>query len=193
MPWHPGVSGSGPLTLTTARQAGRLLVACSSHCRNTPAMHLHASSSSRTHMLAHPPAHPSPHPLPLAAQDRSSLLMSTSDPSMLVHALIDSIVDHALPVLEAFSSRLAELEDAVLLDKPDIVYTKEVHMLQADLGLLKRSLVPTKFLVESLINKQVGGTAWGGRAGSGGGEMCVCVCGGGGGSIDRGRLEAVGR
>jgi hypothetical protein len=53
---------------------------------------------------------------------------------MLVHGLIDSIVDHMQPVLDSFSSRLAALEEFVLEDKPDVLYTKEAHVLQVGGG-----------------------------------------------------------
>jgi Mg2+ and Co2+ transporter CorA len=49
---------------------------------------------------------------------------------MLVHGLIDSIVDHMHPVLDSFSKRLETLEEVVLEDHPDVLYTKEAHVLQ---------------------------------------------------------------
>jgi hypothetical protein len=64
------------------------------------------------------------------AQNATTVLRSSEDSSMLVHGLIDSIVDHMQPVLDSFSARLAALEEFVLEDKPDVLYTKEAHVLQ---------------------------------------------------------------
>lgn len=82
-----------------------------------------------------------------------SLLTDSQDASYLFNAVLDAVVDHTLPLVQVYSSRIATLESRVLLDsRPQAGLTKELHLLSNDLKLLRRTLVPTQHLVHKLQN-----------------------------------------
>ncbi|EMD39334.1 hypothetical protein CERSUDRAFT_112973 [Gelatoporia subvermispora B] len=76
-------------------------------------------------------------------------LRSTADPSLLVESLLDLVVDQALEVVEDYQSKILAIEQAVLI-KPTMKTVRQLHILQEDLILHKRTLEPIKTLVYGL-------------------------------------------
>jgi len=73
----------------------------------------------------------------------------TGDASFLVYTLLDAIVDHIFPVLEAYGDRLEELEGTVMSGKkPDVLL--DIHRLKRELLLLRRALWPMRDVVHQL-------------------------------------------
>ena len=76
-------------------------------------------------------------------------LVRDSDASFLLFCLLDAIVDHALPIVDAYSESIYKIESLVLT-KAKAQYTMELHLLSAELKLLKRTFMPTLHLVQAL-------------------------------------------
>jgi magnesium transporter len=53
----------------------------------------------------------------------------------LLYALLDVIIDHAFPLLEAYGERIETLEDA-LLDRPELEILSQIHQLRRELLLM---------------------------------------------------------
>ncbi|KAI1312287.1 hypothetical protein EDD11_002977 [Mortierella claussenii] len=81
-----------------------------------------------------------------------SIVRKYNDASFLLQSVIDGIVDHAIPITDAFRQEINELE-AHVLALPRMKFTKELHQLTAQLSLLKRTLSPTQALVHALRGK----------------------------------------
>ncbi|KAH8148424.1 uncharacterized protein LAJ45_07526 [Morchella importuna] len=79
----------------------------------------------------------------------NTLLRSVCDPSMIMQAIIDAIVDLAFPVVGAYQDVIAELELDVLTD-PSISQSQELYILTSELSLLKSTISPVVGLVSSL-------------------------------------------
>ncbi|KIO26588.1 hypothetical protein M407DRAFT_74306 [Tulasnella calospora MUT 4182] len=76
----------------------------------------------------------------------NTLLRGTAEPSVLLHGLLDLMVDHAIQVVDAFQDQILVLEQETLL-RPHMDSVKLLHMLSADLTLHKRALKPLQSLV----------------------------------------------
>lgn len=90
------------------------------------------------------------------------LLRATEDIDLLVHALVDGIVDESASVIECYQEQLvrfvvasstwyanviqAELEREVLYS-PKREHTRELHLFVSDCSLLKRTLAPVITIV----------------------------------------------
>lgn len=93
---------------------------------------------------------------PILARIRSdeTILRRTSDASMLSQAVIDTIIDLALPVAAAYDEALGDLELDVLTD-PDISQPKQLYTLMSEVTLLKNTISPIGSLVNSLRDHAV--------------------------------------
>lgn len=80
-------------------------------------------------------------------------LTSAADASFLLNALLDGIVDHALPVVEFYSAEIAAIEREVL-DRPQTKLTKELHLIQGELLLIQRVVGPMYTMITHLTEKQ---------------------------------------
>ena len=78
-----------------------------------------------------------------------TLLRTSSDPSMMLQAIIDSIVDLLFPVVAAYQDSIAELELTVLTD-PSIKQSQDLYILTSELSLLKSTIAPIAAVVTSL-------------------------------------------
>ncbi|GAA3944878.1 magnesium/cobalt transporter CorA [Allohahella marinimesophila] len=67
----------------------------------------------------------------------------------LTYTLIDSIIDHAFPVVESLAEDIQVLEDK-LLEKPDKAIVQEIYFLMRQLLLLRRRLWPQRDIVSQL-------------------------------------------
>lgn len=76
-----------------------------------------------------------------------------NDASFLMYSLLDAIVDHCFPILEHYSDRLEELEDAVLV-KPDKTVIQQIHAVKRELLLLRRAVWPMREVVNAMMREQ---------------------------------------
>ncbi|KAF9125357.1 hypothetical protein BGX30_000507 [Mortierella sp. GBA39] len=81
-----------------------------------------------------------------------SIVRKHGDASFLLQSVMDGIVDHAIPITDAFRQEINDLETHVLA-LPRMKFTKELHQLTAQLSMLKRTLAPTQALVHALRGK----------------------------------------
>jgi len=82
-------------------------------------------------------------------RSQSTLLRKSNDPSLLLHAMLDLIVDKALEIVDRYQDQILELEQSVLL-QPKMKIVRALHVLGGDLALHKRTLTPIKSLVYGL-------------------------------------------
>ncbi|CDZ98009.1 Mg2 transporter protein, CorA-like/Zinc transport protein ZntB [Phaffia rhodozyma] len=78
-----------------------------------------------------------------------TLLRTTEDCSMLLHAILDNTVDQCLEIAEEFRRELDILEGRALVN-PDITAVRHLHVLSGQLLMLKRTLAPLQNLIVSL-------------------------------------------
>ncbi len=79
--------------------------------------------------------------------------LRTGDASFLVYSLLDAIVDHVFPVLEAYGDRLESLETRVLIGRqPEIL--RDIHRLKRELLLLRRALWPMRDVVHQIQSER---------------------------------------
>ncbi|GJJ70574.1 magnesium transporter [Entomortierella parvispora] len=81
-----------------------------------------------------------------------SLVRKHNDSSFLLQSVIDGIVDHAIPITDAFRHEINDLEDRVMT-MPKMPFTADLHKMTAQLSLMRRMLIPTQVLVHSLRGK----------------------------------------
>ncbi|RDB29445.1 Cobalt/magnesium transport protein CorA [Hypsizygus marmoreus] len=98
--------------------------------------------------------HPTPNlnftnPISQRLRQRDTGLRQSADPSLLVHALLDLIVDNALEVIDAYHAKINKFERSILL-KPKIKTVRSLHILSGDLILHKRTLEPIKTMIYGL-------------------------------------------
>jgi len=74
----------------------------------------------------------------------------TSGPDHLAYALLDGVIDHYFPVLEAYGERLEELEEAVIRH-PDPNTLAAVHDARHTLGSLRRIIWPHREALAALL------------------------------------------
>ncbi|CAG8457981.1 6812_t:CDS:2 [Diversispora eburnea] len=78
-----------------------------------------------------------------------TILRSSKDASLLMEAVIDTIVDLAIPIIDSYRHQIYELEGKLLII-PKMNYMHELHMITGELTLLKKTLAPIKGLVTIL-------------------------------------------
>ncbi|KAF2632180.1 hypothetical protein BU25DRAFT_383890 [Macroventuria anomochaeta] len=82
-------------------------------------------------------------------QSSETVLRQSGDASMVMHAIIDGIVDLAIPIATAYEDSIAELELDVLVD-PSIAHSKALYILTSELSLLRSQIAPIASLVNAL-------------------------------------------
>lgn len=78
-----------------------------------------------------------------------TLLRTSCDVSILLQAIIDAIVDITYPVIAAYRKRLSEFELDILMS-PDIGHTNTLHLMSGELAKLRRTILPTSSMVNTL-------------------------------------------
>ncbi|KAL9035620.1 MAG: hypothetical protein Q9180_004768 [Flavoplaca navasiana] len=78
-----------------------------------------------------------------------TILRRSLDASMIVQAIIDAIVDLAIPVTTAYQDAIGELELDVLTE-PDIRHTTALYVLTSEMSQFKSNISPIVNLVGSL-------------------------------------------
>ncbi|TPX67492.1 hypothetical protein SpCBS45565_g03763 [Spizellomyces sp. 'palustris'] len=78
-----------------------------------------------------------------------TVLRDSEDASFLLFSLMDTVTDHFFPILDGYKHLLDLMETLVFKD-PKAEATQELHVIAKELGVLRRTLMPTKNLVVTL-------------------------------------------
>lgn len=78
-----------------------------------------------------------------------TVLRQSGDASMIVQAIIDGIIDLALPVTTAYQDAIDELELNVLTS-PSLQHTSPLYVLQSEISQFRATVSPVLGLIESL-------------------------------------------
>lgn len=81
---------------------------------------------------------------------KNSSRLRTAGAGYLAYSLLDGVVDHYFPVLEAFGDRLEDLEDRIIL-QPNPALTAEIHGVKRELLFLRRLIWPQREALNSMI------------------------------------------
>jgi magnesium transporter len=76
-----------------------------------------------------------------------------NDPSYLIYALLDAVLDQCFPILEHYGDQLEEMEDRILED-PDRQTSQEIHHLKRELLILRRTIWPMRTVINTLMREQ---------------------------------------
>ncbi|KAG8807764.1 hypothetical protein FRC17_004275, partial [Serendipita sp. 399] len=82
-------------------------------------------------------------------QTPNTILRASADPSLLIEALLDLVVDRALDIVDRFHENILACERSILL-KPKMNTVRELHFLSAELSARRRALDPVKTLIYGL-------------------------------------------
>jgi magnesium transporter len=74
-------------------------------------------------------------------------------PDYMLYALVDAIIDHYFPVLEALADRLEILEEEVLA-RPRRELVGQIHLARRELLMLRRAVWPLREAVGRLLQEQ---------------------------------------
>ncbi|PBK76542.1 hypothetical protein ARMSODRAFT_948349 [Armillaria solidipes] len=88
-------------------------------------------------------------PIANRLHQRDTGLRASADPSLLVQSLLDLTVDKALEVIDVYHAKIQKFERAILY-KPKIKTVRNLHLLNEDLILHKRTMEPIKTVVYGL-------------------------------------------
>ncbi|MFN0053630.1 MAG: magnesium/cobalt transporter CorA [Planctomycetales bacterium] len=75
-------------------------------------------------------------------------------PGYLVYAILDAVIDHYFPVLEAYGERLEALEDRIVAH-PERETVAELHEIKRDLLHLRRAIWPQREAINALLRDEV--------------------------------------
>ena len=84
-----------------------------------------------------------------------TVLRRSCDASMLVQALLDAMIDLAVPVTDAYQDIIGELELSVLTD-PDIKHTNNLYIITSEITKLRALLSPIINLINALRDHKQG-------------------------------------
>lgn len=88
-------------------------------------------------------------PLLARLSTQSTILRESCDPSLLLQAIVDAIVDLIQPIIAAYRRRMDELEIDAMLN-PSMSHTQDLHLMAGELSMLRNTMVPITSLVLSL-------------------------------------------
>lgn len=88
-------------------------------------------------------------PILIRLRSEDTILRRSCDGSMVVQAIIDAIIDLAIPVVAAYEDAMGELELDVLRD-PDIHHSQALYILTSEISLLRNTIQPIISLINSL-------------------------------------------
>lgn len=80
-------------------------------------------------------------PILTRLKSENTILRSSCDASMLVQAIIDAVIDLAIPVVAAYEDVMGALELEVLRD-PEIGHSQSLYILTSELTILKNTIQP---------------------------------------------------
>lgn len=78
-----------------------------------------------------------------------TILRQSCDASMLLQAIIDAVIDLAIPVTMAYQDAIGDLELEVLTD-PDIDQSKSLYILTSEIAVLRNSMQPMVAVINAL-------------------------------------------
>jgi len=78
-----------------------------------------------------------------------TILRQSCDASMLVQAILDAVIDLAIPVTMAYQDAIGDLELEVLTD-PDIDQSKSLYVLTSEIAILRNSMQPLMAVINAL-------------------------------------------
>ncbi|KAJ5312566.1 hypothetical protein PENANT_c007G02424 [Penicillium antarcticum] len=78
-----------------------------------------------------------------------TILRQSCDASMLLQAIIDAVIDLAIPVTMAYQDAIGDLELEVLTD-PDIDQSKSLYILTSEIAVLRNSMQPIVAVMNAL-------------------------------------------
>jgi Mg2+ and Co2+ transporter CorA len=78
-----------------------------------------------------------------------TILRRSGDASLLVHSIIDAIIDLAIPIVATYEKSISELEMDVLTE-PAIGHSKALYILTSELSTLRQQMQPIASLINSL-------------------------------------------
>lgn len=78
-----------------------------------------------------------------------TILRRACDASMLCQAILDAIIDLAIPVTTAYQDAIGDLELAVLTD-PDIPQSTSLYILTSEIAVLRNAIAPISQLLAAL-------------------------------------------
>ncbi len=81
--------------------------------------------------------------------------LRTHDPSFLVYALLDAIVDHCFPILERYGDLLEDLE-AQVLTRADAHLLSRIHGIKRELSVLRRVMWPMREVISAIRESELG-------------------------------------
>jgi magnesium transporter len=79
--------------------------------------------------------------------------LRTFDPSYLLYALLDAVVDHCFPILESYGEILEALEDEVM-ENPTPRVQRRLHGIKRELAQLRRVIWPLREVVNELHREE---------------------------------------
>ncbi|OAK93908.1 hypothetical protein IQ06DRAFT_382538 [Phaeosphaeriaceae sp. SRC1lsM3a] len=83
-----------------------------------------------------------------------TILRRSQDSSMIVQAIIDAIIDLAMPVVAAYEDAMGELELDVL-DDPEIGHSQLLYLLTSELSILRNTIQPIVSVINALRDHKV--------------------------------------
>ncbi|KAJ5098559.1 hypothetical protein N7532_005560 [Penicillium argentinense] len=78
-----------------------------------------------------------------------TILRQSCDASMLLQAILDAVIDLAIPVTMAYQDAIGDLELEVLTD-PDIDQSKSLYILTSEIAVLRNSMQPLMAVINAL-------------------------------------------
>jgi Mg2+ and Co2+ transporter CorA len=88
-------------------------------------------------------------PLVRRLQFPETVLRQSCDASMLAQAILDAIIDFAIPVTVAYQDAIGDLELDVLTD-PDISQSTTLYILTSEIAILRNAIAPVAQLIGAL-------------------------------------------
>ncbi|KAJ6139330.1 hypothetical protein N7471_005816 [Penicillium samsonianum] len=86
-----------------------------------------------------------------------TILRQSCDASMLLQAILDAVIDLAIPVTMAYQDAIGDLELEVLTD-PDIEQSKSLYILTSEIAVLRNSMQPMVAVINALRDHRPAGT-----------------------------------
>ena len=94
-------------------------------------------------------AHDVQTPIIRRLQSPGTILRQSSDASMLCQAILDAIIDLAIPVTTAYQDAIGDLELTVLTD-PEIHQSNTLYILTSEIAVLRNAIAPIVQLIGAL-------------------------------------------
>ncbi len=88
-------------------------------------------------------------PLIARLKARETILRLSCDASMVMQAIMDAIIDLAIPVVTAYQDAIGNLELDVL-NEPDIHHTTALYVLNSEISLLRSTIQPIMSVLNAL-------------------------------------------